>query len=241
MYLVPSPRGSVSPRSAAGVWKTPQSNATDPLPAPDSTSGSGHVTTLVGSNSAALADYQSWLGADTSIGRGGILGRRRPGGRVGRSTVTFLSPVRDGRPPSGVTAPLDDRPYAATLKAERAVPMTVTASASLPRRRHEVWPVTASCPQCSPRSSPRSVLARADAVDAAGAAAQTVRTSTASTAADGGGRCRDQHAPSCVTDGRLASSSEPWPTCRATPSEWPLNNDAGNIGVRLQSSEDTPV
>ena len=226
--VVTSPRGSISPRSA-GAWKTPKSNSDDPLPVSHSTSGSVHATTLVGS-SLALADYQSWLGADAPAGRGGILGRRRAGGRVGRSTVTFLSPVKDGRPSSGITAALDDRPYAATLKVDRstAVPMTVTSSASLPRRRHEVWPVSAGCPQCSPRSSPRSVLARADSV-------VTDRSSSADC-----GRCRDR-APSCVTDGRLATSGEPWPTCRATPSEWPLNSDSTNIGTRLQSSEDTPV
>ena len=195
----------------AGVWKTQQSNVGDPLPVADSTSVSGHA--LVDSSSA-LAEYQSWLGAGTPMG---ILGRRRAGGRVGRSTVTFLSPVRDGRPPCGVTAALDDRPYAATLKAGRstAIPVTVTASATLPRRRHEVWPVSVNCPQCSPRSSPRSMV---DSVDSG------------------------HHAPSCVTDGRLASSSEPWPTCRASPSEWPLsNNDSDTIGVRLHSAEDTPV
>ena len=217
-----SPRGSISPRST-GSWKTQQSNASDSLPVSDSTSGSGHVTTLV-TKSLALVDYQSWLGADAPVGRGGILGRRRVGSRVGRSTVTFLSPVRDGRPSSGVTAALDDRHYAATLKADRssAVPVTVTSSASLPRRRHEVWPVSAACPQCSPRSSPRSALA------AGGVSANDC------------GRCRDR-GPSCVTDGRLTSSSEPWPTCRATPSEWPLNNDSTNIGDRLHSAEDTPV
>jgi len=220
--VVTSPRGSVSSRPA-GVWKTPQSTVGDPLSVADSTSGSGHA--LVGSSSA-LAEYRmSWLGADTPMGRSGILGRRRAGGRVGRSTVTFLSPVRDGRPSCGVAAALDDRPYAATLKADRstAIPVTVTASATLPRRRHEVWPVSVGCPQCSPRSSPRTVdVGRV-------------------TSTDGGRGCRDHHTPSCVTDGRLASTSEQWPTCRASPSEWPLNSDPDTIGVRLHSAEDTPV
>jgi len=209
---VTSPRGSISPRSIT-TWKTPQSISGDPLTASDSTSGSGHVITMVG-----LTD---WLGADAPSCRAGILGRRRAGGRAGRSTVTFLSPVRDGRPSSEVTAALDDRPYAATLKADRgsAVPVTVTSSASLPRRRHEVWPVSARCPQCSPRSAGRSLLVSADS-DC--------------------GRCRDR-TPSCVTDGRLATSSELWPSGRATPSEWPLNDDSTNIEARLHLSEDTPV
>ena len=218
-----SPRASISP-SATGAWKTQPSNAGDPLPVFGSTSGPRHVMTLVGGGSA-MTDYQSWLGADGPAGRGGILGRRRAAGRVGRSTVTFLSPVRDGRPSCGLTAALDDRPYAATLKADRSstVPLTVTASASLPRRRHEVWPMSAGCPQCSPRSSQRT---------------PTVRTN-GSPSTDCG-RCRDR-APSCVTDGRLAPSGDPWPTCRATPSEWPLNDDSANIEARLHSAEDTPV
>jgi len=130
---VTSPRGPVSPRPATGVWKTPVSNVGDSLLVQDFASGSGHVTTL-----PCSGDYQSWLDVDASsaVGRGGgggiLQGRRRTAGRPGRSTVTFLSPVRDGRPgPSGgLGAALDDRPYAATLKAERctaAVPMTVTA------------------------------------------------------------------------------------------------------------------
>jgi len=226
--LVTSPRGSSLPR-LAGAWKTQKSNAGDPLLVSDPTRSSGHVTTLVG-NSLALADYQSWLGTEAPVGRGGIMARRRLGGRVGRSTVTFLSPVRDGRPSTGVTAALDDRPYATTLKADRstAVPVTVTSSSSLPRRRHEVWPMSAGCPQCSPRSSPRPVLARTDTVNPSGASSIDC------------GRCRDR-APSCVTDGRLATSSELWPTCNATPSEWPLNNDSTNIVARLHSVEDTPV
>jgi len=183
---------------------------------------------LVGGG-AAMTDYRTWLGADAPVCRGGILGRRRATGRVGRSTVTFLSPVRDGRPPCGVVAAaLDDRPYAATLKVDRGstVPVTVTASASLPRRRHEVWPMSTGCPQCSPRSTP--TICRTD--------------SPGASASVDCGRCRDRGgSASCVTDGRLAPSSEPWPTCGATPSEWPLNDDAANIGARLQSAEDTPV
>jgi len=225
---VTSPRGPISLRTA-GTWKAQQSNAANSLPVCDSTSGSGHVTTLVGSSST-LADYRIWLGADASVCRTGILGRRRAGGRIGRSTVTFLSPVRDGQPSCGVIAALDDRPYAATLKADRstAVPVTVTSSATLPRRRHEVWPVSAGCPQCSPLSSRRSLLARANAVDAGG------------TSSINCGQCRDR-APSCVTDGRLAPSGELWPTCRATPSDWPLNDDSTNIVARLHSAENTPV
>jgi len=131
--VVTSPRGCISPRqSAVGVWKTQQSSVGDQLLVQESASGSGgHVTTLP----CSATDYQSWLCMDAGAGRGGgggiLQGRRRAAGRVGRSTVTFLSPVRDGRPPSGLggAAALDDRPYAATLKAERctaAVPMTVT-------------------------------------------------------------------------------------------------------------------
>ena len=58
----------------------------DPLPVFDSTSGARHV----------IGDW-----VDVPAGRGGILGRRRAAGKVGRSTVTFLSPVRDGRPSCG--------------------------------------------------------------------------------------------------------------------------------------------
>jgi len=242
---VTSPRLLVSPRPA-GVWKTQQSIAGSLLPASNSTSGSGHVTTPVGGGSSALAHYQNWLGgsggggADSPACRGGgILGRRRVGGRVGRSTVTFLSPVRDGRPIGGITAALDDRPYAATLKADRnaTAPMTVTtAAASLPRRRRDVWPLSTGggCPQCSPpRTLARSVSAGSRAGDAGG------ETTC-------GGRCRaDPSAPSCVTDGRLrgaTSGGESWPTCKATPSEWPLNSDScTNICARLLSAEDTPV
>ena len=233
-----SPRGPVSPRPATGVWKTPVSNVGDSLLVQDFASGSGHVTTL-----PCSGDYQSWLDVDASsaVGRGGgggiLQGRRRTAGRPGRSTVTFLSPVRDGRPgPSGgLGAALDDRPYAATLKAERctaAVPMTVTASSSLPRRRHEVWPSSAGggCPQCP---SPRSV-------DASGSTASSGQP--APCRADQEPCGADQVPPSCVTDGRLqAASGEQWSSCRASPSDWPLNDDSMDIGVRLHSAEDTPV
>jgi len=229
---VTSPRGSIS--RVSGVCNSKLSNfGGDQLPVSESTPGSDHVVRVVDNSATALVDYRNWLGGGEAAtpegGRSGILqgrGRRIGGaaGRGGRSTVTFLSPVRDGRPSAGAStgslgpaAALDSRPYAATLKPDRcssAVPVTVTASASLPRRRHEVWPAaamaSAGCPECSARTS------RNNGPDC--------------------GRCRDRATPSYVTDGRLASSSEQWPTCRATPSEWPLN-----IGTRLQSSEDTPV